>query len=1296
MKHHLPLKRAILVCLLGIIPGLSVSATAQSLPELTNGGFEQFDSARRTIGWMGDSWGSGSKFGITRTKSHRGQYAAFIESKSPNDARFIQTIPVSPETIYRFSGWIATFGVPAGRFGANLCVMETGGYAHSRGINGQSNWQPVDLIFRTGPYQNQVTLGIRLGFYGETLSGTAYFDDLELTRLTDSEIAYQTLGSTMPYQPAQSLIHPGLADPVPENGEMPIISRIIGLFDYSAAIILFYLIFLGGLILKRHELNGLVMGQPHSGLLSPQQVHNRLNLWFGVAAVLALGVRIPLFGAAPVPHDFAAFEYWAMRMADLGPARFYSPDIFCDYPPFPLYLLGLCGWFIKILGGTGNHLLSSVLIKLPSYLSDLATAWLIFSLLRKKRPAFSFCLALLYLFLPPVIYNSAYWGQVDSYYAFLMLAAFCLLIKKKPEAATVLVAASFLTKAQTIAFLPLFLLYLLLHFGWRTTLRAALAGLAAGILILLPVSQGHPVTWAVSHYLAQAGLYPYASMNAANLWVLCSANFVNDATQVLPGVSYRLLGILLFLVGAGWSCYYYYRKPNPASLAAGFAISALALFLFFPRMHERYLFPALAFLLLMVGYYRDKKIYLVTLIVSLSYFFNMHAVVLKDYLRTLAEPSFSRIMYILALVNLLSFMALVLYLGVHLGKGTRPFKEFLHRYAVALRSGILAQRARGKIEQRPFHLTKRDYVLMGILILIYALFLFHRLGSWSTPRTGYPLKQGELLEITLAGKANLSEVSWYSATGAGRLRIEAENGSGWSELAVISCDGVNDFYKLRELKVATLSVSKLRLVPLQSGWRLNELAFFDPEHRMIPVATVQPGPDKHPITAARHPLWDEPERMVERYSYYNSTYFDEIYHGRTAWEFITGSPVYETTHPPFGKDWLSLGILLFGMNPFGMRFMHVISGLGLIIMLFFLGRELLATRFGAYCTMLLGMLDFMPFVQSRYATIDSTSVLFIGLMFLFTFKYCREQEAQPGFRNSLATFVLIMFCFALAAATKWTGVYGLSGIAACILMVLIRQYRSYRQERAKLNFDEELAPARAALSKDFWRNRFGATVLGGILAFVMIVPAVYYLSYIPFLKCKGIASPFSVDGVRTVLQNQKDMYDYHSKLTAPYAFESDWWSWPFDFKPNWIYPNYPVAVRPGYKVSIVSMGNPLIWLLGLIALVVLVYQLLTLRKFSRFHLAVIAFLSVYLPWILVTRAAVIYHFFPCLPLYLTFTALLLEPLWRLGKPGRRVIYTLFGCSLGLLLLFYPILIGVEVRQSFVDGFLRWFPRDWVF
>src|SRR5690606_17030494 len=111
---------------------------------------------------------------------------------------------------------------------------------------------------------------------------------------------------------------------------------------------------------------------------------------------------------------------------------------------------------------------------------------------------------------------------------------------------------------------------------------------------------------------------------------------------------------------------------------------------------------------------------------------------------------------------------------------------------------------------------------------------------------------------------------------------------------------------------------------------------------------------------------------------------------------------------------------------------HALVGTLLIVLLFFLGRQILTTRFGAYCVMGLGMIDFMPLVQSRYATIDTTSVFFIGLMYLFTFKFIKEQEAGVSLRKSLPTVILLMVSFGLGAGVKWTAVYGFAGVVGCV------------------------------------------------------------------------------------------------------------------------------------------------------------------------------------------------------------------------------------------------------------------------
>ena len=81
---------------------------------------------------------------------------------------------------------------------------------------------------------------------------------------------------------------------------------------------------------------------------------------------------------------------------------------------------------------------------------------------------------------------------------------------------------------------------------------------------------------------------------------------------------------------------------------------------------------------------------------------------------------------------------------------------------------------------------------------------------------------------------------------------------------------------------------------------LGELALYDPQGSRIGVRTIT-GP------ASADTLCDEADTVPAASTYYNSTYFDEIYHARTAYEHLRGVYPYEVSHPPLGKEILSLG-----------------------------------------------------------------------------------------------------------------------------------------------------------------------------------------------------------------------------------------------------------------------------------------------------------------------------------------------------------------------------------------------------
>ena len=89
---------------------------------------------------------------------------------------------------------------------------------------------------------------------------------------------------------------------------------------------------------------------------------------------------------------------------------------------------------------------------------------------------------------------------------------------------------------------------------------------------------------------------------------------------------------------------------------------------------------------------------------------------------------------------------------------------------------------------------------------------------------------------------------------------------------------------------------------------------------------------------------------------------------------------YEYTHPPLGKDLMMIGIALFGMTPFGWRFMGTIMGILMVPVMYLLVKQLVKRTDLSFIGCFLMTFDCMHFTQTRIATIDSYAVLFIMVM----------------------------------------------------------------------------------------------------------------------------------------------------------------------------------------------------------------------------------------------------------------------------------------------------------------------------
>lgn len=579
-----------------------------------------------------------------------------------------------------------------------------------------------------------------------------------------------------------------------------------------------------------------------------------------------------------------------------------------------------------------------------------------------------------------------------------------------------------------------------------------------------------------------------------------------------------------------------------------------------------------------------------------------------------------------------------------------------------------------------------DYVLMLILTVFYAVFAFYHLGSLSVPESGwYAEEPGEGVVLDLGEVVPARQLYLYTGW-IDRRRADQEvlrdltvsysaDGENWTAAETpLVLDTVFMWHVYRDLPE---DFRYLSLSCDDGRFYVNEAAFFgETEAEWFPVSAILSG-----NATAQH-LNDEQERVVYDFTWYETSYFDEIYHPRTAFEFITHRYPYENTHPPLGKAIIACGMLLFGVNPFGWRFFGTLCGVLMVPAVYVMGKKMLKKTSFACIAAFLFSFDFMHLSQTRLATIDSYTAFFVMGMYLFMFLYIEKNFYETGVKKTLLPLFASGICFGLGAATKWQGLYAGLGLAFLFFYSLARRYLEYR--RALRNPQTPMAE-RVICS---FKPMAAKTILAGFGFFVLVPLVIYFLSYIPAMRSEAT-------GLSFFFTNQSSMYRYHANLEAGHNYGSAWWQWPFDYKPLYAYSPNRDFIPEGTSMGITSFGNPAIWWMTIPAVAWSLWQLWKNRKQQDLGLltAVVGFFSLYVPWIFVTRTAFIYHFFPCVVFVVLMIVYYIRQLAekRKGLPALAWAYLVFVFV--LFILYYPVLTGMAIPTEYAM-WLRWIP-GWV-
>ncbi len=656
-------------------------------------------------------------------------------------------------------------------------------------------------------------------------------------------------------------------------------------------------------------------GMPGREMMTDETPRRGIGRQIGAIMLIGLVFRLmmayahePLRGSG-FGNDLDLFRYWADTLATYGPPGFYENASFADYTPGYLYALWVVGVVGNLIGGIGD------LIKLPAILTDIALGYIVYSMVRElgvteRRATIAGAVVILN---PITWFDSVVWGQVDSFGTVFLLLAVRELWRGRSERSAILAVVAALIKPQLAILVPIVAVVTIRRALWpvggwgdedpprpgglaweRRTLgpvrilTTGLAGLVTAIAMAAPFGLSVVSITATAPYLessllrlvfSTAAQYSYVSVNAYNLWALfpldgasmaTSGGWIRDAPvpdatawAALGPVPAAVVGAVLLLGVAAITSLVVAKRPDRLTILVGVCVLALAFFAVPTRVHERYLFPFFGLAAILFAFsWRWRIAYVVA---GLATFLNMYVVLTTIYPD---NPSVSDWLGIGPAIR--SFSGVAIVAVMHAGAFAWGVMQLRSR----ARGTLALELADGRLERARPAPDEPEAQAPGTeppephspapTTTVAAAVQASPAGSGAPPPTADP-------SPTVVRRVP----AWYDRPG-------------WGELGPIGWIRA----RMRETPVRPDRSGELAR---EGGGRLGRLDIW-----ILVVLVVA-------SFGMRTFRLDEPARM----------HFDEVYHARTATEFLQAwrygisHNIYEWTHPHLAKYAMAGGIVTF-------------------------------------------------------------------------------------------------------------------------------------------------------------------------------------------------------------------------------------------------------------------------------------------------------------------------------------------------------------------------------------------------
>jgi len=427
-------------------------------------------------------------------------------------------------------------------------------------------------------------------------------------------------------------------------------------------------------------------------------------------------------------------------------------------------------------------------------------------------------------------------------------------------------------------------------------------------------------------------------------------------------------------------------------------------------------------------------------------------------------------------------------------------------------------------------------------------------------------------------------------------------------------------------------------------------------------------------------------------------------------------------HPPLGKWMIALGMRAFGgaENPWSWRIASAVVGVVAVVLVARIARRLFASTAMGIVAGALMAVDGEAIVHARTGLLDNMLMFWVLVAFgclLLDRDQARRRLAErcgaildaggtlgrygPG-GLSLLGWRWWRFAAAvslgLACGVKWSGLYFLAVFA--VLSVL---------------WD---ATARRTVGiKRWWEDSLLVDAIPAALVMLPTAALAYLASWTSWFRTPGSymrqwalenpgeGVPWLPPALRSLWEYHLKMWEFHRGLSSEHTYEAHPLGWIVQWRPTSFYWRSFDPGQAGCEVercarAITSLGNPVLWWAGALALVVALVLLVTLKDWRA--LAVLSgIVAGWLPWFLYTDRTIFTFysivFTPWVVLTLVYVltvALERTEHARAARGTVRVAITVLLTLVGVVsVFFYPVWTAMQVPYWFWHVHM-WLP-SWI-